>query len=404
MQAPTISPSKKSEPALVRRKILFLDHTAALSGGELALYELVQRLNSDRFQPLVVLCSDGQLREKLEQVGVETLVIPLASEIVQTRKDSLVGGSLLRLKAFGQTFAYARRLSRFLREQQIDIVHTNSLKADIIGGFAARMARVPVIWHVRDRIDADYLPAPAVRVFRWLCRTLPDFVVANSQATLETILLPPNKPSDVVYSGVVLDKKSAPMPLDESETPTIGIVGRLSSWKGQHIFIRAAERVHARFPQVRFQIIGSAMFGEEAYEQEIRELVVSLDLSDCLEFLGYRKDVAELLRRMTVLVHASTSGEPFGQVVVQGMEAGRPVVATNGGGVPEIVEHEVTGLLVPMGDVEATASAIMHLLACPEVARQMGVAGRKRVEDYFTIETTVQKVESIYERLGNKKS
>jgi glycosyltransferase involved in cell wall biosynthesis len=407
------------------KTVLFFDHTAALGGGEVALLQLVQHLDRSRYRPLVVLASDGPLRAELLRAGVETHVIPLAPNVVHTRKDSLGGASLLRLGAIAQTLSYIRRLARFIRSRRADIVHTNSLKADIIGGISARLARVPVLWHVRDRIADDYLPAATARAFRLLCRVLPDYIIANSAATLETLHLPARnrrrgrggahttghapatRKGCVVHDGVIDGVKREEQTAEaqiadqhiEANSLCIGIVGRISPWKGQHVFIKAAAAVRTQFPDARFQIIGSALFGEEAYEQEIRALAASLGLDGCLQWTGFVSNVMDFVRELDVLVHASTSGEPFGLVVVEGMVAGKPVVATNGGGVPEIVLHGVTGLLVPMGDASAMAAAIMHLLAHPEMARAMGQAGRERFEKHFTIEHTARKVQAVYEEM-----
>ena len=102
---------------------------------------------------------------------------------------------------------------------------------------------------------------------------------------------------------------------------------------------------------------------------------------------------------MDIIVHASTTGEPFGQVIIEGMAAGKPVVATNGGGVPEIVEDNETGFLVPMKDSCAMAAAISRLLADPPLAHRMGQRGRDRVQRHFTIEQTARKVEEVYQNL-----
>jgi glycosyltransferase involved in cell wall biosynthesis len=177
----------------------------------------------------------------------------------------------------------------------------------------------------------------------------------------------------------------------------VGLVGRISPWKGQHIFIEAIARVRDRFPQARFQIIGAALFGEEAYGEQLRRRATELGLDDCLEFTGFRTDVPALMRRLTVLVHASTIGEPFGQVVIEGMVAGRAVIATNGGGVPEIVQDDITGLLVPMGDIDAMAAAMIRLLSAPDLAQSMGEAGRKRVLNHFTVAHTARKIEHVYD-------
>jgi glycosyltransferase involved in cell wall biosynthesis len=387
------------------RRILYFDHTAALGGGEIALLHLVERLDRARFQPVVALASDGPLREKLVAAGVETHLLLLAADVVQTRKDSLGSRSLLQAGVIARALAYVWRLARFIKEKRIDLVHANSLKADLIGGLAARLAGRPVIWHVRDRIENDYLPPTVVTVFRRLARIIPHRVIANSEATLRTLKLPPGNKASVVSSGVI------PRPVDttqetftsiRTEAPLIGIIGRISPWKGQHIFLRAAAQVRERFPGARFQIIGSALFDEAAYEKEIHELTTALGLTDAVEFTGFRSDVPELIDRLDILAHASTTGEPFGQVVAQGMMAGKPVVATNGGGVPEIIEDGRSGLLVPMGDAAALATAIIGLLENPERAEAIARAGRRRILDCFTIEQTVKKVQAIYDDLLGK--
>lgn len=138
------------------------------------------------------------------------------------------------------------------------------------------------------------------------------------------------------------------------------------------------------------------MFGEEAYEREIRALTTKLGLDDVVEFTGFRSDVHGAIEALDVLVHASTSGEPFGQVVIEGMVSGKPVVATNGGGIPEIVVDGVTGTLVPMGESEPMANAILSLLDDPERAQSMGERGRQRVLQRFTINITARNMESVY--------
>jgi len=388
-------------------RVLFFDHTAKLGGGEIALFHLLLHLDKQRFTPVLVLGEEGPLAEKTRAAGIETCIIPLAAHVSQTRKDSLGAGSLVKLRAIVSSIAYSWRLSRFIRSRRADIVHTNSLKADLIGGIAARLARVPVVWHVRDRIEPDYLPGPVVAVFRWLCRTIPNFVVANSAATLETIRLPGHKLRAVVHSGYAFMGDSSALVHDgvEPRAPIgkrnpnrilIGLVGRISRWKGQHVFLEAAAIVRRQFPTARFQIIGAPMFGEEAYEAEIRALTRTLKLEDCVDFLGFRTDVTQLMEEFDLLVHASITGEPFGQVITEAMVVGKPVVATRGGGVPEIVQDGVTGLLVPMGDVPAMAKAICTILSDPERAMAMGIEGRARVLRHFTVSGTARRLESVF--------
>jgi len=388
----------------VPAQILFFDHTAKMGGGEVSLFNLVTHLDRRKFEPIVVLAQEGELREKLSRVGVEVHVLPLDSDVGEVRKDSLVSARAVSWGQIAQIALYVWRLSRFLRARGAQIVHANSLKADVLGAFAARLAGVPIIWHVRDRIADDYLPLTATRGFRFACRFMPSFLIVNSRATMETLHLPPSRRARVLYNGVVHDglppdefPEVSGTVGDDHSAPVIALVGRISPWKGQDVFLQAAAEVVKEFPDARFQIIGAPLFGEEDWEHEVRALCTSLGLDASVEWLGFRRDVPALVAGCDLLVHASKTGEPFGQVVVEAMMAARPVVATRGGGIPEIVMDGETGLLVPMNDAPSMAGAIMEMLRDPQRARDMGRSGQARAHSTFTIERTAAKVERVYD-------
>lgn len=394
-----------------KKRVLFVDHTASMGGGEIALFNVVMNLDRSRFDPVVLLFSDGPLLKRLSAVGCEITVMPLAAQIVTARKDRLGLATLLRLPAVFKSLAFVWRLRRYMEENRIDLVHTNSLKGDVLAGLAARLANIPLIWHIRDRIDADYLPWVVVYVFRWLCRCLPDFIIANSAATLGTVGLDRPERGVAIPSGIDIRSRvvhDGMRPTQIGDLPDrhpgaaariVGLVGRISPWKGQDIFLKAAAQVHQRFPEVRFQIVGAALFSEQIYEGEVRRLATDLGLDGCVDFTGFREDVPALISQMEILVHASVTAEPFGQVVIEGMAAAKPVVATAGGGVLEIVLDGVTGLLVPMNDVNGMSQAIGRLLENPELARQMGQRGYARVMEQFTIRQTVDKIERVYDEV-----
>jgi glycosyltransferase involved in cell wall biosynthesis len=140
------------------------------------------------------------------------------------------------------------------------------------------------------------------------------------------------------------------------------------------------------------------MFGENEYEAQLRQQVGDLHLEGCVEFLGFCEDVSSAIDALDIVVHASILEEPFGRVITEGMLGAKPVVATRGGGVPEIVLDEVTGLLVPMGDVGKMADAICRLVADPALRSKMGSAGKQRVLEHFTTEQTVPQMEAVFER------
>ncbi len=415
----TQHPKSRDIPIMLNsatRTILYLDHTAKISGGEIALLNLIKALDRTRYTPVVVLASGGALAEKLEQDGVETHVIPLPLSVVNTRKDSMGLNSLTRLRQAWLCVCYAVKLAKWARARKVDLIHTNSLKADLYGGLAARLARIPVLWHVRDRIADGYLPAPVAAAFRWMARTVPQAVVANSESTLRCLDVSRERAA-VIHGGVSDSAFSRQMHVVHDgfdpeqfknmlaaassfpERPIVALVGRISPWKGQHIFLDAAARVRETFPQVRFWIVGSALFGEHEYERSLHETVAMHKLEGTVEFLGFQEDIPHILEQADLVVHASTLGEPFGQVVIEGMAAGKPVIATDGGALPEIIQSGKTGLLVPMGDAPAMAEAVKELLSSPARARAMGIAGQMHARQHFTNRHVARNIEQVYEKV-----
>lgn len=400
------TPLASGASPVTRKNIVFFDHTSKISGGEIALFNLVTTLNKNKYKPIVVVCSDGPLVENLRSANIETHILPLEDSVLETRKDSLGVSSLLQLQKALLTFNYSLKLAGFFRKLNADLVHANSLKSDLIGGLAAKLAGVPIIWHIRDRIADDYLPGKVVKVFRSLCTCVPTHVITISQATRDT--LPDaqnpggkfNRKLTIVHDGVAPSAiRTSERQWNSNDQVRIGIIGRLSPWKGQHIFLKAAAEVHKAFPNAVFQIVGSALFGEKDYEEELHQITHSLNLEQCVQFLGFRENILDVIECMDIIVHASTTGEPFGQVVVEGMASQKPVIATKGGGVLEIIEDGQSGVLVPMNDENSMAEALKELLRNPERARMLGINGQKRVQEKFLIEHTARNVERVYETI-----
>ncbi len=304
--------------------VLFVDHTAQLGGGEIALRNLVDALDADRVKAIVLLCATGPLVEQLRKSNHAVHVLPLSPRISQTRKESVGWKSLFKIGEIVTSILFLLKLARLIRKLEVDVVHTNSLKSHVLAGIAARLAGVPLIWHLRDRIAPDYLPRPAVQFVRFLSRILPHFIIANSQATLDTISPLDSHDSSaqrfrVIHDGCVLPVKREQPSLGGS--PCIGMVGRISPWKGQHVFIKAAAIVRDLFPKTIFEIIGAPLFSETAYEQELRALASKLQLERSLRFTGFINDIGSAFERLRIVVHASIIGEPFGQVIIEGMAA-----------------------------------------------------------------------------------
>ena len=373
-----------------RMRVVYLDHVAQLSGGEIALLRLLPHLYD--VEPHVILAEDGPFADRLVQAGISVEVLPMREKARSLRKER-VTATTLPLGVIASTVAYTIRLVIHLRRLRPDLVHTNSLKSGIYGCVASRLAGLPAVWHVRDRIADDYLPRHAVHLVRLLTRRLPSFVITNSHATMDT--LDPSVAPVVVYSvlpEVLVAPPASATP--ERDEMVIGMIGRLAPWKGQDLFLRAFADA---FPGdgARCALIGSSMFGEYDYEAELRALVRELGLEDRVEFRGFKNDVWSELRRMDILVHASVTPEPFGQVVLEGFAAGVPVVAANAGGPAEIIQHGVNGWLYPMGDRAALAGALTDLAGNPALRLRFTEAGSVAVAEYHP-DAVVERLQAVY--------
>jgi len=379
-------------PRAKRIRVVFVDHVARLSGGEIALRRLLPALAA-LVDVHVVLGEDGPLVEQLEALGIDTEVMPLPERLRDVRKGT-VRPDRLDPVALAYLPRYALRLSRRIGALDADVVHTNSLKAALYAGLAARLARVPAVWHIRDRIATDYLPASAVLLVRAASRILPTAIVANSQTTLKT--LPPPRHGGVLYNPVVYDGVE---PFEAARTRTndevtVGIVGRLAPWKGQHVFLDGFAEVF-RGANVRGRVIGSALFGEDEYAASLLRRAERLGISSQIDFRGFRADVWEELSKLDVLVHCSVAPEPFGQVVLEGMAAGLAVIATAAGGPAELITSGVNGILTRPGDVGELAAALRRLQEDSSLRTELGDAAQRRSRE-FTPERAAQQLLGVY--------
>jgi glycosyltransferase involved in cell wall biosynthesis len=381
-----------------RPRVVFVDHCAQLSGGEIALSRLLGAMPETNIH--VILAEDGPLAPMLTAQGLSVEVLGAGEASRRLSKDRVRAGRVPPA-AVAQSLLYTLRLARRLRRLNPDLVHTNSLKASVWGGMASRLAGVPVIFHLRDRLAKEYLPVHAVWLMRSACRWLPVAVIANSHSTLATL----GRPSALraVRRTVIPDSVSRNGPAVRQTEPRgseplrVGIVGRLAPWKGQDVFLRAFAEA---FPGGAEQavIVGGALFGEDTFANRLPRLVESLGLSGRVEFVGFTEDVNSQLTTFDVLVHASVIPEPFGQVVLEGMAAGLPVVAAGAGGPSEIIKHGLDGLLYEPGNVSALAGLLKALSDDPAWRRTLGLAAVERSRG-FSPEISAQQVVSLYHQV-----
>ena len=385
-------------------RVLFINPGRELGGAELSLLLLLEALRERDVDPTVALFGDGPFAARLVSQTIATvfLDVPDAVRRASSRYPPSRGlGATAGLAA--RSLPSVARLAALVRRGGHHLVHTNGLKAHLLGGLAGRLARRPVVWHLRD-----FPPGGSRgRLFRAASRALPALVFANSEAVAATLR---GVPVVRLYNPVDLDRfhpdrsgasvRAELMLADNA--PLVGMVAHLTKWKGHEDFIRIALRLSEQVPGVRFLVSGGPIYetdGHAGYAEALKRRAVDLGLAGRILFLGARDDIPEILAATDVLLHCPTAPEPFGRVVAEAMAAGRPVVAANAGGIPEIVEHDVTGLLVTPGDVSGFAAAVQRLLADPALRHSLGAAGRRRAEQLFAVGPHAERVLEAYRTL-----
>jgi glycosyltransferase involved in cell wall biosynthesis len=356
---------------------LYLDHVARLSGAEIALVRFLEAAGPE-LDATVILAEDGELVEPLRATGASVEVLPLAEHARGLKRADLRPG-LAQARATVEVSRYVVRLRRRLRELRPDLVHTTSLKASVYGTIAARAASLPVLFHLHDRLAPDYLPPALVPGIRLFAATVPTALVAPSRFTLRTVGRRFRSGMTVAAVPNAIPYPDRPVELRD-EVETVAMLGRLTSWKGQHVFLDAFA---AAFPEgaVRARLIGSAMFGEMDYQRGLREQAERLRIADRVDFVGFTPDVPGELERIDLLVHASVLADPLATSVLEGMAAGLPVVATDTGGHAEYLRDGREGLLHRPGDVRDLAAALRRAVRDPDLRRRISAGARRRARD-----------------------
>lgn len=367
------------------KRVLFLTHVGDPGGAE---YKMVELCRAVRSSAEVMLFQNGSLEKILadEQIRFSVCPMPAAARTVR-REGGLVGA----LKAVPATLSMLRAVAR--KARAFDVVVCISQKSFVIASLAKPLMRRPILWFMNDILSPEHFSRSLIRLLMLLSRYSADHVALNSQASLEMWRRSGGRERHVsiIYPGTHEDAIAAQLGdslrialhrerFTPDHRPLIGMFGRISRWKGQEVFLRAV----ALIPDVHAVIVGAAHFDEQAHEQELKRLTRELALEDRVTFAGHINDVISLMAACDVVAHCSTAPEPFGQVIVQAMFAGTPVIASDGGGAREIVTHERTGQLTPRSDHRALATAIQRYLQNPQWSRRVARLARIEAAEKFS--------------------
>ena len=367
-------------------RILFLDQSGELGGAELCLADIAELA---RERSAVLLFQDGAFAELLRARNIAVHLAALPRMAARVDKAASLFAYLRATPGMIKLIFRAVRIAK-----DFDLLYANTAKALIVAAVLAFLLRKRFCFHLHDILSTDHFSAINRRLIVSLANRT-EAVVVNSRATAEAFRSNGGKKDliRVIPNGFEtsrfcppLGKQSSALPsgVPSGDFPVVGLFGRITRWKGQDVLIKAL----ADLPGVHGLIVGEALFTTEdrIFREEIRHLATDLGVADRIHFVGFCRDIVPLLFRIDLVVHCSTSPEPFGRVIVEAMLAGRPVVAAKAGGALEIVKDRETGLLVEPSDSHALAGAIHELLENPQLAATLGESAKRDAEERFRLE------------------
>lgn len=360
-----------------------------------------------------------QILPELVVGGVETGTVDLSSSLVKAGHRAIVvsnGGPMVeRLEAIGakhykmpvhkkslfSVIRCVKELKAILQKEEIQVVHARSRIPAIIAAFAVRsLAAKNVKSHLPVFITTchGYYSAHIFsRPMSW-----GRFIIVSSNIIAMHMMEDFGAPFSrikFIPRGVDIEKfKFMPPSERNSKNFTVGIIGRITPIKGHHFFIRAASKVARAFPGMKILVVGQPPLGKDNYVKQLKSLAERLGISESIEFLGHRQDIANILSKMDLLVLSSIGHEAFGRVVIEAEAAGVPVVATKVGGLTDIITDRKNGILVSPWNTEQLASAMIDVLKDRALAENLAQQARKDVEEKYTLRVMSDKTIAVYKQ------
>ncbi len=386
-----------------RRRCLFVQYTADRGGSTISGQLTVQGLLRAGWDVHCAFADRGEFARLSAEAGCKTHVVK--------HGQWLVGGSCLkRIRRWGREVRSMARFVRLMLRNRPDVVYVNTLMG-LAAVAAARLLGIPCIWHIREQFDdvggEMYPPALGGRsLVRTVVRHLPTRVVANSRTVVGNVVGRP-MPSKVVVvpNAVASSFFEGPRPSDECRrrlrlppaVPIVGLPGTLRPVKGHPVFLDSAGLVLKQIPKCHFAISGN---GHARYREDLETQSRRLGLQGRVYFVGTVEDMRDFYGACQVACVPS-SAETFGRVVIEAFAMGVPVVASAVGGICEIVENGVTGLLVPYGDVDGLADRILRLLDDAALRQRLTTVARHRAESLYREEQYHSRICSIVEEVAS---
>jgi len=378
--------------------VLFLNSSSDLYGSSRILIEVIKVYKNAGLIPVVVLSEPGPLENHLSDLGI---VVRIQNLGILRRKYVNPSGVLNRI---GKNIKAYRFLDQLHREFKFDLVYSNTL-AVVVGAQWAKWNNLPHIWHIHEMLLGS---SPLIRLLkRMLDNTTPTpIVVSEAVKNLWDERLEKSKPR-VIHNGIPYEQFLNPAVIAISDlgiaenSLIITMIGRINPGKGQLFFLQMAKQIITSYPHCHFVLVGDPYPGYENINSEITDYIITNQLESNVTNLGFREDIASILKLSDIFVLPSILPDSLPTVILEAMAAGCPVIATRSGGASEMVIDGETGYLIPINDIEKGVYALNKLISDRELREKFGSAGRNRVLEKFSLDSFRENIENhLWQHLG----
>ena len=362
-------------------KILHIIGGGEVGGAEQHVLSLLNGLDRTRFEPHLVCLTHGPFAALAQEYGTSTKTLPMRYPLDLSPLPALI---------------------RWVRQKEINLVHTHGSRANLLGRLSAKWLGIPSITTVHSSLTHDYLSPWSARMAIVLDRLtirLTSGIITVSEYLAKEVALRGGRNLETIYNGHApisfSDRSSSRHQFRKqwgipADALILGTIGRLHPTKGQHYMIKAAVKLHSNFPNLHLLLIGDGPLRQDL-EIELRRNNIPYTLT------GYLPQAYEALPAMDLFALPSVS-EGMGLVLLEAMQAGVPIVASAVGGIPEIIRAGKDGLLVPSGDVNGFTTAFASIFENPTLAKSLVLSGQERWP-LFSIDSMIKETEQVYIRL-----
>ncbi len=368
-----------------KETIVFLNHWSEKPGGaEYSLVDILRQFSTD-FQLHLITTESGYLVNSASGMGVRCHVVCCTATPEKFRRDQPAWKLPFRVPSLLKFLFFAVRVHRIVKKIRPDRIHANVPKSHallyLLGLFGFRGRAV---FHIREIFTKGSMPWKLYPLF---LRGRKGEIIAISHAVKSSLPQKIQKKAQVIYNGIEVLGPDDGWDLNSCSSLNFLYIGRVVRWKGCHGLIEAFSRLKSRGAEgeCTLSLIGDSSYGDTGYRDELRGLIKEKGLTGSVSLFDHREQPWRSVKKPAVFCTASVK-EPFGRSVAEAQGCGLAVVGFSSGGIKEIVQDGVSGLLVPENDIEAFSRAMERLLVCPDLREYMGQQGYKRAHTLFNRE------------------